>query len=368
LKILQPAIDAAQETAIGLAASGGETLLWKLRHLSRGWHRVVDDGARLTLREGSLSQVGRTARSLLLLHGTFSYSVSAFRGLAANGFLAEAREIYGDRIFAFDHFTVSDTPEENARDLLQALPADGRAFDVITHSRGGLVLRHLIERGELFGSLADRFRLGHAVLVASPNEGTPLATPDRYKETFGFFANLLELLPDNPWTTLPELISNGIVWLASNAVPALKGLAAMDSHGSVIKALQAGSPSSHPAYSALCANYQADSGVLDRLVDAGLDRFFSGANDLVVPTEGSWLIDGGTQVVPPERVGCFGPGGNLPTPGSGVTHVDFFKRNETKAFLLRALRGESHGLPLMDLATDVPGRMTRSRRLGTRVA
>ena len=46
---------------------------------------------------------------------------------------------YGNRIYAFNHFTVSETPEKNAEDLLAGLPKQA-TFDVVTRSRGGLVL------------------------------------------------------------------------------------------------------------------------------------------------------------------------------------------------------------------------------------
>ena len=85
-------------------------------------------------------------RSLLFLHGTFSNAASAYGSLANSNFFDRAKALYGDRIFAFNHFTVSRTPEENARMLLEGLPDQHTTFDVITHSRGGLVLRNLVER------------------------------------------------------------------------------------------------------------------------------------------------------------------------------------------------------------------------------
>ena len=74
--------------------------------------------------------------------------------------------------------------------LLDGLPDQTTTFDVVTHSRGGLVLRHLVERANRFGSFSHRFKLGHAVLVASPNDGTPLATPRRWEDTIGWIANI----------------------------------------------------------------------------------------------------------------------------------------------------------------------------------
>ena len=44
---------------------------------------------------------------------------------------------------------------------------------------GGLVLRSLVEHAQQFGDLGKRFQPGRVVLVASPNDGTPLATTRR---------------------------------------------------------------------------------------------------------------------------------------------------------------------------------------------
>ena len=83
-----------------------------------------------------------------------------------------------------------------------------------------------------------RFKLGRAVLVASPNEGTPLATPQRWDDTVGWIANVLEMFPDNPFTTGAAFVANGLVWLANHASGDLPGLHAMDGDGEPIEALQ----------------------------------------------------------------------------------------------------------------------------------
>ena len=108
----------------------------------------------------------------------------------------------------------------------------------MTHGRGGLVLRTIVERGQQFGKLSRRFKLGHAVLVASPNDGTPLASPQRWDDTLGWIANVLEMFPDNPFTTGSAFVANGLVWLANHALGDLPGLHAMDGDGAVIEALQ----------------------------------------------------------------------------------------------------------------------------------
>ena len=226
---------------------------------------------------------------------------------------------------------------------------------MITHSRGGLVLRTLVERASRFGPLARRFKLGRAVLVASPNEGTPLATPERWDQTVGWIANVLEMFPDNPFTTGAEFVANGLVWLANHASGDIPGLHAMDGQGDPITEIQ--SPPGPPAdaYSALVANYNPTGDVLQRLLDVGLDQFFGSANDLVVPSEGGWQIDrSSTLFIPASRIGCFGPGGNLPE--DSVTHVSFFSHAETVDFLVNALKGRQQPLNGVDPRKQLPDR------------
>lgn len=162
-----------------------ETTTWKLKDRREGWLAVTPEGlaSNDVLPAADLQTLSTTGRNLLFIHGTFSSTTAAFKELAKtqgrNGktLFTELQEVYGNRIYGFDHFTLSRTPEENVRMLLEALPERPTTFDVITHSRGGLVLRHLVERREQFGTLADRFAVGRAVLVASPNGGTPSPRP-----------------------------------------------------------------------------------------------------------------------------------------------------------------------------------------------
>jgi tetratricopeptide (TPR) repeat protein len=239
--------------------------------------------------------------------------------------------------------------------MLESLPDQTTTFDVVTHSRGGLVLRNLVERSADLGTHARRFELGRAVLVASPNEGTPLATPKRWEQTVGWMANLLEMLPDNPFTTGASFVANGLVWLANHASGDLPGLHSMDADGELIAAIQ--NPPGPPvdAYSVLVANYHPAGETLRRLIDAGIDQFFATANDLVVPSEGGWRIDrSGTGHVPASRIGCFGPGGNLTA--DSVTHNNFFSQPAAVEFLVNGLLGRPHHLDRMDLRKSLPDR------------
>ena len=353
IKVGKVVADKAVSLALPKLAAAFEKNAWDKAGLQEGWHKVTRETlAAKTLPPGKPVS---TDRSLLFLHGTFSNAASAYSALASSSFFDRVKDSYGDRIFAFNHFTVSRTPEENSRMLLEGLPDQTFIFDVITHSRGGLVLRNLVERARVFGPLAQRFKLGRAVLVASPNDGTPLATPQRWHDTVGWIANLLELFPENPFTTGAEFVANGLVWMARHASGDLPGLHSMDGAGKPIGELQ--SPPGPPAdaYSALVANYNPTEKVLLRMLDTGIDQFFGSANDLVVPTAGGWHVgQPGKVLIPAARIGCFGGGGNLPS--DSVTHVDFFSQPDTVDFLSRALAGEQQPLKRVDPLAILPDR------------
>ncbi|HEX5761254.1 MAG TPA: hypothetical protein VF121_18870, partial [Thermoanaerobaculia bacterium] len=276
-----------------------------------GWVGITAPTLRAAIDgSGQLAPAPKTAfgeRNLLLLHGTFSSTEGAFAKLAgARGgdggeFLSWANGTYGGRIFGFNHLTVSAPLAENARLLLDGLPDRPVRFDVVTHSRGGLVLRTLLERRAELGSPSRRFELGRGVLVAAPNHGTPLGSAERWDDTLGWLANLIDLFPDNPFTLAAELVAQGLNWIAQHVVGDLPGLAAMDPAGVTISGLQ-GPPGPPPGtLAALAANFEPGD-LAPRLFDAGADGFFAGANDLVVPSEGGWLV-GESDGIPGERIG-----------------------------------------------------------------
>ncbi|MBI5446836.1 MAG: CHAT domain-containing protein [Deltaproteobacteria bacterium] len=367
--ILLKVADVVAHTALPVLAAAVESALWKKRRLTQGWVNVPATGGwpiPFQALPPGFAFAAPPKRNLLLVHGILSNAEAAFPGLATTvgsggKTLFQALEpLYEGRVFAFNHFTVSKSPEENARALLESLPAGPTTFDVITHSRGGIVFRHMTERPDIFGSLAGRFRLGRAVLVASPNEGSPLASAGRLEGFLGWVANLLELFPDsNPFTTGLEIVSEGLAWLAAHIAEDLPGVAGLDPSGPQIKRIQAPPDPPPGALSALVANFEPDEGLLRRMSDAAVDAYFATANDLVVPSEGGWRVGEGLNVSD-RQIGCFGPGGNLPSSAkTGVHHVNFFFQAATIDFLVRALRGEAQPLPVIDPTWSLPYRSSR---------
>jgi hypothetical protein len=343
-----------------------------LESLEASWWGQRPLGLVKVTREGLLSGdllaaeppigAGPSGRALLLLHGTFSSTVGSFGGLATSKFFGSLAGLYGPHIYGFDHLTLSKSPLENAEDLLRALPTNaGISFDAVGFSRGGLVLRTLSTGTGIDARLAKRFHFNRGVLVAVPNQGTPLATPARWRETVGWFANILEMFPDGPLTTAAKFVATGIVWIAEAASAYAPGLAAMDTGGLTIADLRDAPPPEPGRYSALAANFTPSGGLLNRLVDMGVDTFFAGANDLVVPTEGGWRIDVSSAAIADTDVGCYGPGGNLGQTTEDVHHLNILKQGQIADFIARALRGEPHPLTPMDFSELLP-RTARLRR------
>ncbi len=139
----------------------------------------------------------RTPRVLLFIHGTFSSTLGSYGGLCeipeGQQFLEKAFDAY-DLVLGFDHYTLSETPSENAWELLKWLKtapwsADHPpTIDAIGYSRGGLVLRSLVEK-----ELPDdpwQAKVQRAIFVGATNAGTALAKPENWYQFIDFYTNL----------------------------------------------------------------------------------------------------------------------------------------------------------------------------------
>jgi len=87
---------------------------------------------------------------LVFIHGTISSTLGSFGSLSPE-IWADLRRSYGDRIFGLDHYTLSQSPIQNALDLVKVLPAGAR-LHLVSHSRGGLVGELLCRSGIRNGS------------------------------------------------------------------------------------------------------------------------------------------------------------------------------------------------------------------------
>ncbi|MBA2470625.1 MAG: hypothetical protein H0V37_14565 [Chloroflexia bacterium] len=261
-----------------------------------------------------------SGRSLLLVHGTFSRAHTGFGGFERET-IAELHRRYEGRVFAFDHFTLSEDPRQNVDWLLGAIP-DGTSLDldVLCHSRGGLVSRVLAERQAELSLGSRSLRVDKVVFAATPNGGTILADAEHHGALIDSVTNLLQFVPDNGVTEVLETVITVAKHIAVGAAKGLEGLESMRPGGPFIKALNAG-PKGDTAYFALASNFEPTNHgwqvfAKDRLMDA----LFNKENDLVVPTGG---------VHEANDSGCFPIADPLVfARADGIGHSDFFRKRE----------------------------------------
>lgn len=220
---------------------------------------------------------------LLLVHGTFSVGRSGFAGIGADpAFLKELSHRYDGRVVVFDHPSVHVGPDENVRRLLETLPAGHRpTFDVVAHSRGGLVARQLAAQG-------DRAPAVHRIIhVATPNAGTTLASPDHLGDLLDMFSNLVTAFTDEGSGVIAAAVLEVVKQVASGALHGLDGLAAMDPAAPSLARINAARTAPATSVSAITSDYDSSGATTARrALDFLADRVFGAGNDLVVPTTG----------------------------------------------------------------------------------
>ncbi len=266
----------------------------------------------------------RQARILLFIHGTFSSTRGGFAALCATpwgrGFLEAARSNY-DAVIGFDHPTLSVDPLDNATALLRSLEARNWAqpaiIDAVSHSRGGITLRSLIEY--LLPAASLPVRLERVVFVGAVNGGTELAEPKNWRSFIDIYTNLaagacraIAKFPQTVFVaTLTEEFFKSIgifaKVLADQAVTEqlIPGLAAMQPAGPFISELNQTQPDQPTAaqcrYYAITSEFNATLALdslkelprqlLLALADGVVDQLMGMANDLVVNTDSMTHID-----------------------------------------------------------------------------
>ena len=292
-------------------------------HVPLGLVRLSAQAGKLVTTRIAKSSLPRTEEgSLLFLHGTFSHASAAFADLGSDGAFEALSNLYRGRVFAFNHLSVGRSPEENVKTLLEAIRgASLSPLDVVTHSRGGLVLR-------LLATSTRAPRLNRAFLVASPNEGTPLASPARWDRLAAWLANLGEMFPGGALAFGLDFAAEAIVWMASRAGGSLPGIAAMDPAGAFLESLNAASKRPYEVGAAV-ARYEPRGSAARRLLDAAAGVFFEDPNDLVVPTEGERARRG--TAVPGKTSFASGRAATQArAQGAIVHHLNLFAQKETK--------------------------------------
>lgn len=321
------------------------------------------------------SSLGKDGQPILLfLHGTASSTWGSFGDLWSPARAAERTALakaYDDRVAAFEHASLSQSPVENARDLVKALPKGAR-LHVVSHSRGGLVGellcranraggvafdpseieaygaaldtrakelkepsakdRHLTALKELNDLLRQRqIVVERFVRVACPALGTTLASRrlDRWLSVIGSVCSAA--LPDTPLSDWLSDIGDFIGSVISEKTdPAtLPGLEAMMPDSGTIRLVNWPAAELGGALTVIAGDIAPDAWWAKLLVWV-TDRFYDGEHDLVVNTAS---MSGGARRNEP-ALSSFHQ-------GASVNHFNYFQNADSAGRLVLALEGKA---------------------------
>lgn len=313
---------------------------------------------------------------LLFLHGTISSTEGSFGKLWESDARRRIVAEYGERIYGFEHRTLTDSPVANALALVATLPVDAR-LHLVSHSRGGIV-GELLARANCTGGEAfpaddierfneqaestgrkgyeqdknDLLQLGKLlkeksikverfVRVAGPLRGTTLLS-GRLDRWASVTLNLLGLGLKATSAAVPvmgvaskgyDLLQKFLLAVVKERTDAriMPGLEAMMPDSPLVAMLNAPGVQVEFPLHVIAGDYRGD-GLLSWLGDYLSESFYGGQTDLVVNTpsmsggaarlQGIWLKS---------------------VAGPQVNHLSYFGRDESATPLVDALTGKNDG-------------------------
>ncbi|WP_341835988.1 CHAT domain-containing protein [Chitinophaga pollutisoli] len=319
---------------------------------------VNDD---FTLQEDQFMD-GDATPYLLFLHGTASSFAGAFGALRGTEIWRSLRKMYGNRILAFQHRTLTQSPLQNA-EILAALLPQGAALHLVTHSRGGLIgdilaryaeeskrtgftklekeyLQKYDRTGDLTAIRAldgilpyKKISVAKTVRVACPASGTLLASR-RLDHFFNVVMNLLGMATGfHPAIVAFKALLAALV-AAKGDPDSLPGLEAQQPASPFIRALNNPGPEETIDAPLYVISGISRAGVSWRGLAAILGKlYFRTGNDLVVDTAS--MHNGARRAA--NRVQYFlDQGGN-------ASHFNYFSNSGSASAMLLALQYDGSG-------------------------
>lgn len=341
-----------------------EEKLWRINR--DGSLASIGDGAWLWLDDNTDRE---TDRVLLILHGTFSRLAFPARALGGEFLTWASRRYRG--IIGYDHWTLSKSPLENARNLWEMLDnrlkTGNKRIDIIAHSRGGLIARTLVE---LEGHAAA---INQVMFVATPNSGSSWLDPLNWGNAADHLVNMLHLDNFGFYGKLSGLMArlaineSHLENLAKAVATQLPGVQAQNPRATgpddFLGKLQRGKgPPDGVRYAGVAANYEParDTITLKKLfkfrkakfTDNVTDNFLSSYNDLVVDTAHVWAVDAHFETdntetmpwLPAQNLLVFNPGQKMKIPAGAISlnvpnvhHTNILYYRQTRNFLREQL-------------------------------
>ena len=354
--------------------------LWRADPKHAAEQRIwqIDGGDTFKLVEPDLKSIDKTKPILLFIHGTASSSQGSFSELWAALNQNQRRELfapYGKQVLAFEHFSLTESPVQNAIALVDKLPANS-ILHLVTHSRGGIVgellCRGELERGDPFttdeikrlfvdadgkpraGDQADlqqlselllqkRLRIERFVRAGCPARGTTLAS-ERLDRWLSILLNLfgdLSTLSATPFFSLFEDFAKAFIKTRTNP-DRLPGLAAQMPTAPLIRLLNQRGIQSRSDLHVVSGDIEG-SGVLKRFGVFLTDLFFREDHDLVVNT--SAMYGGAVRTSGARFFFDHGP---------QVNHFSYFKNDTSVKKLVSAMRSKPETDEFKPFMSDIP--------------
>lgn len=361
--------------------------------------RVLDDHNglyRCSADQWQLSPMAELSRTkepnLLFLHGTASSSAGSFQGLWEQGFNSRLEKLYGNRIYAFEHRSLTESPVANALSLVEKLP-EQTVLHLVSHSRGGMI-GELLARANRIGNepisgaeierfreqgiqtgregyaaeekllkdlnaalLEKRIRVDRFVRVACPVRGTTLASGklDRWATVMlnllgkGFDFGTCGAPALQPVLVGYDLLKRFLLAVVKERTDAriLPGLEAMMPDSPLVALLNNHDVEITPPVHIIAGDWQGDN-LLSWLGDCVTEIFYGGATDLVVNTPS---MSGGAV----RREGIWQKEFIGPT----VLHTRYFDHQDSAEAVCAALAGQNDGFTRLAEPSQVY--ITRSR-------
>ena len=384
-------VDLVETVATKIVLALEEKFEKQLNHGGPGLYRLDEKGT-LT-KPADFKAIMAKGPCLIFIHGTASSTEGGFGKFRDNKSWSEIRKLYDDRVFAFEHRTLSENPIENAIELVKALPKDAE-IDIVSHSRGGLVaelicrtarvdesgnrvaafddndnlifekhrdgkdealkaeLKSINELGKLLA--AQSLRIRHLVRAGCPARGTTLASQrlDNYLSLIvsamkltGFVANPVFDL------TMGLLLAVAKKRTDPSDVP---GLEAQMPTSPLVAMLNREDVMLSNRLTVISGDIQG-SGILGRLKVLATDLFYRDDHDLVVNTDAMY---GGAR--------RSSGGAVMFDKGEKVNHFSYFGNGKTAAGIANALDGKTSEKEGFKAIETYRTRSTRSRALTTR--
>lgn len=375
-------LDAAGSKAGGLAARKiaekiEEQLVGPdvLYHLTTATAEAAD---KVSLQPALTENIPTTQPLLLFIHGTASSTQGSFSELwtdtdSNDTIWQDLRGHYGDRIYALEHRTLTNSPIDNLIDLLNKLPV-GCRLHLVSHSRGGLV-GELLCRAQFknnrdpfteddialfdpqltsgLAGLLDILRKDYShhqqqlrklnalmlekkpvierfVRVACPARGTTLASGKLDVYLSGIL-NVIGLIPALKASPIYDLLKAFVLAVAKERTEPehLPGLEAQ-MPGSPFIAMLNSAPESVAAHLAVIKGDIEPTGILKKISIFFLDRFYESDHDLVVNTPS---MDGGARREHAIPI--------LFDQGKAINHFRYFTNERTRKGLFAGLTDQA---------------------------